>query len=91
MSVLNRIKMTAKRVGSALTNSSNVSLSEINELFFNAWNSTGGPDISEITYFTCLKTLSEAIGKMPIYLMDADKNRISDHDTAFFLQNRPRS
>lgn len=89
MNVLNRIKMTAKRVGSALTNSSNLSLSEVNELFFNAWNSTGGPDISEITYFTCLKTLSEAIGKMPIYLMDAQKNRISDHDTAFFLQNRP--
>ena len=89
MNVFNQIKMTAKRVGSAITNSSNVSLSEINELFFNAWNSAGGPDISEITYFTCLKTLSEAIGKMPVYLMDSKKNRISDHDTVFFLQNRP--
>ncbi len=74
----------------AVWNSSDtVSLSTINELFFNAWNASAGPDISEITYFTCLKTLSEAVGKMPIYIMDANKNRINDHDTAFFLQFKP--
>ena len=26
------------------------------------------PDVSEITYYTCLKTLSEAMGKMPCYI-----------------------
>ena len=25
-------------------------------------------DLGEITYFTCLKTLSESLGKMPVYL-----------------------
>ena len=37
------------------------------------WNSFTGAsasagDLSEITYFTCLKTLSESIGKMPLAL-----------------------
>ena len=82
--------MTASALRTAWNSSDSISMSTINELFFNAWNTSGnGPDISEITYFTCLKTLSEAVGKMPVYLMDTDKNRITDHDTAFFLQARP--
>ena len=82
--------MTASALRTAWDSSDSISMSTINELFFNAWNTSGnGPDISEITYFTCLKTLSEAVGKMPVYLMDTDKNRITDHDTAFFLQARP--
>ena len=54
-----------------------VSLSDINELFFSGDMRQYGTDLSEITYFTCLKTLSESIGKMPIYLMDQNKNRPS--------------
>lgn len=39
-----------------------------------------GADISEITYFTCLKTLAEALGKMPVHLVDAEKRRVR-HET----------
>ena len=45
--------------------STGISLSTINELFFGAGNAKLGPDMSEITYFTCLKTLAEALGVSP--------------------------
>ena len=58
-----------------------VSLSDINDMFFGASGSgANGPDISEITYFTCIKTLAESLGKLPVYLMDSDKNRILNHE-----------
>ena len=66
-----------------------MSLSDINELFFGGSASQYGPDLSEITYFTCLKTLSEALGKMPIYLMSEDKKRVTDHETVQFLSISP--
>lgn len=66
-----------------------ISLSDINELFFSSNSTSLGADISEITYFTCLKTLSEAIGKMSVYLMDAKKNRITNHETTPFLNFQP--
>lgn len=56
--------------------SESVSMDTINELFFGSGNAEYGTDLSEITYFTCLKTLSEALGKMPLYLMDEQKSRI---------------
>lgn len=46
-------------------------------------------DLGEITYFTCLKTLSESLGKMPVYLMDENKNRIKNHATSYLLQVAP--
>lgn len=61
------------------------SLSDINELFFRNANRVGGPDLAEITYFTCLKTLAENLGKMPVYLMDTGKNRVTGHETTRFL------
>ena len=45
-----------------------------------------GEDISEITYFTCLKILSEAIGKIPIYLLNREKKRITEHESYKILQ-----
>lgn len=66
-----------------------VSMSTINELFFSGKSHEYGPDLSEITYFTCLKTLSESIGKMPVYLIDDNKNRITDHDIVPFLSVSP--
>ena len=45
-----------------------------------------GDDLSEVTYFVCIKTLSESLGKIPIYLLDKDKRRISEHDTTSILQ-----
>lgn len=66
-----------------------LSLSAINELFFSGGSAQYGADITEITYFTCLKTLSEALGKMPVYLMNEDKKRITNHETARFLSVSP--
>lgn len=77
MKLLDKIK---KKIRNSSDSADVISLSTINELFFNNQANTGGPDISEITYFTCLKTLAESIGKMPLYLMDENKNRIMDHD-----------
>lgn len=68
-----------------------ISLSDINELFFSDSARQYGADLSEITYFTCLKTLSEALGKMPVYLMSENKERITDHETARFLSVSPNS
>lgn len=69
--------------------STSISLNTINELFFGAGNAELGPDMSEITYFTCLKTLAEALGKMPLYLMDEKKNRVMRHETVPFISFEP--
>lgn len=66
-----------------------VSMDTINELFFGSSSAEYGTDLSEITYFTCLKTLSEALGKMPLYLMDEQKSRIMDHETVPFISVEP--
>ena len=65
------------------------SMSEIMELFNGSYNAEMGADLSEITYFTCLKTLSEALGKPPLYLMTKDKERVLDHDTIYSLTVEP--
>lgn len=68
-----------------------LSLSEINELFFSESSAQYGADITEITYFTCLKTLSEALGKMPVYLMGENKERVTNHETTRFLSISPNT
>ena len=78
-----------KHVFNASENKS-VSLSDINDMFFGASGSgANGPDISEITYFTCIKTLAESLGKLPVYLMDDDKNRITDHEVMRLFNIQP--
>lgn len=66
----------------------NISMSQIIDLFSGA-NGGGqyGTDLSEITYFTCLKTLSEALGKMPVHVVDAEKKRIP-HETAPLVETQ---
>ena len=65
-----------------------ISMSKIIELFSGkAYDEIS--DLGEITYFTCLKTLSESVGKMPVYLMDEDKRRIKNHSTNFLMQLSP--
>ena len=61
---------------------------EINA-FLTGQNLTAGKDLSEITYFTCLKVLSESIGKLSINLKDSDNNRIYAHDSLQMLKVRP--
>ncbi len=83
MEIWNRIKRAFKNDGQAYT------MSDIMNLFSGNANSYT-PDLSEVTYFTCLKVLSESLGKMPIYLMDSEKNRVK-HETMFCLGTSPNS
>lgn len=86
MSIFSKLKgvFTNENQGSSM------SLQDINELFFSGQSvAQYGADLSEITYFTCLKTLSEALGKMPVYLMGPDKERKTNHETSFFLSVSP--
>ena len=46
------------------------------------------PDISEITYFTVLRILSEALGKLPVHIKDRDNN-IVKNGTERLLNIRP--
>lgn len=57
--------------------------------FLKGGNISAGKDLSEITYFTCLKVLSESIGKLSINLKDSDNNRIYNHDSLQMLKVRP--
>lgn len=57
--------------------------------FLRGSNISAGKDLSEITYFTCLKVLSESIGKLSINLKDSDNNRIYAHDSLQMLKVRP--
>ena len=88
MSFIKRIRNAAARRLADSADGSTISLSDLND-WFSSVNRVGGPDLAEITYFTCLKILSESIGKMPVYLMDADKNRILGHETTRILSVEP--
>ena len=84
------IASTAARVKNAITGNGQPITT------MSAWRDFAGlsptaSDLSEITYFTCLKTLSESIGKMPVYLMDADKNRVKGHETNRILSIQPNA
>lgn len=48
-----------------------------------------GSDLSEVTYFTCLKVLSESIGKLSIHLKDNDNNKILNHEAMNRLKFSP--
>ena len=86
MNLLGTIKKVFSNDAGSCCNT--VSMSEIMELFSGVKGSYG-PDLSEITYFTCMKTLAESLGKMPVYLMDRDKNRVTVHETTRFLSVEP--
>lgn len=68
---------------------STLSLSDINSFFETNPGAAGGPDMSVLTYFICIRVLSEAIGKLNIRLMDKDNHEITDHEAVYFLQTRP--
>ena len=80
--------MTAAKIRNAITGNGQPITT------MSAWRDFAGlsptaSDLSEVTYFTCLKALSESIGKMPVYLMDADKNRVREHETNRILSIQP--
>lgn len=47
-----------------------------------------GPVITEITYFTVLRVLSEAVGKLPIHIRDKN-NKIVENRAEYLLNIRP--
>lgn len=53
------------------------------------WNEYG-PAISEITYFTILRVLSEAMGKIPVHVRDRNHN-IVENSTEKLITVRPNS
>ena len=46
-------------------------------------------DLSEVTYFTCLKVLSESVGKLSLHLKDNDNNKILNHEALQKLKFSP--
>ena len=66
-----------------------ITMSRIIDLFSGSGNREMGSDLSEIVFFTCMKILSESVGKIPCYLMDADKRRILDHQSMWYLGVQP--
>jgi len=46
-------------------------------------------DLSEVTYFTCLKVLSESVGKLSLHLKDNDNNKILNHEALQKLKISP--
>lgn len=44
---------------------------------------------SEITYYICLKILSESIGKLSVHLKDGDGLKVTDSDVNYLLKVRP--
>lgn len=92
MNLVTRIKnkVTAMRQAWNETEVPKITMSTIMELFSGKAYSEIS-DLGEITYFTCLKTLSESVGKMPLYLIDADKRRIMNHATSYLTSVSPNS
>ena len=92
MALLQKIKsklVSLKKVFNSGESGNTISMNQIMEMFSGSNNAELGNDLSEIVYFTCLKTLSESVGKMPCYLMDSDKRRISKHEIIYFLTVKP--
>ncbi len=59
------MKITDIRAGTAAREVKGaIKLSELNAFFDNYEYKTGEKDISEVTYFVCIKTLSESLGKL---------------------------
>lgn len=81
----------ARKAWNAAGSESGISMNEIMDMFSTGGGSVSGTDadLAEITYFTCLKTLSESLGKMPVYLMDSEKRRVKSHETIWPLGVAP--
>ena len=91
MRLLSKIKGKLKsfrQAWNASDNDNKITMSRIMELFSSSYADLGS-DLSEIVFFTCLKILSESIGKIPCYLLDKDKQRITNHATTWFLSVKP--
>lgn len=51
-------------------------------------NGVSEKELSEATYFACLKILSESLGKLPLKLVStSDKNGVIEQKIIHFMQN----
>lgn len=92
MSWLDRAKSKVVSLRRAWNETENkISMRTILEAFSKSFDAELGADLSEVTYFTCLKTLSESVGKMPVYLIDENKKRVSNHETTSLLRASPNN
>ena len=89
MGIWDRFKATAGAARKAWNSSDTTGMRQWMELFSGSQYAELGADLSEITYFTCLKVLSESIGKLPCSLIDSDTNRIMNHDTMYAIGVKP--
>ena len=68
-----------------------ISLTDINDFFggVSADVRTNGTDLSEITYFTCLKVLAETLAKLSVHLEDAENVQLTGHPVYNVIKIRP--
>lgn len=72
--------------------SNGVTIKDINELIDRSSSRyVSQTDSVELTYFVCLKTLSESVGKLGIHLKDGDGNKVLNHPIINLLAIRPNS
>lgn len=91
MQILNRLKSRLKslrKMWNMSASEESLTMSRIMELFSSSVGDYGS-DLSEIVFYTCLKILAESVGKIPCYLLNKDKKRITDHHTTWLLNIRP--
>lgn len=50
-----------------------------------------GNDLSEISYFICMKVLSESMGKLSLHLKSGDNQKVPDHESLYILKTRPNA
>lgn len=63
----------------------------LNDFFSGGGGVLTGGDLSVVTYFICMRVLSEALGKLEIRLMDRNNNEVTGHEAVYFLKNRPNA
>ncbi|WP_373205959.1 phage portal protein [Clostridium tertium] len=91
MNVFSRI---AKGIKNAITPAKSVDMQSQELLEWLGISSTPKKLVSEVTYFTCLKMLSETLGKMPLkFRQDTDKGvqRVKSNKVHRLLRTRPNA
>lgn len=86
-------KWAMNRLEKRIKNSTTVSsIEQMNQFFESIRVSSGGENLSEVTYLSCIKILYETVGKLNFdVLQDTDKGttRIFDHELVPILRRRP--
>lgn len=88
MQMMKRIKAAWK----AFQNKQTVSLEDPELLEWLGIDAASKKELSEVTYFTCMKLLSETMGKLPLKFYqqtDRGKIRAEPNRAAYLLMNRP--